>query len=277
MSKKLQLVGAIKLPVMTGADVENDGTSGAVPAPTVGDESKFLRGDGTWAETVGSIVETDDTLTKEGHAADAKITGDKISAIEATIADILYEPITITSFSNNVGTVEMGTTVTDVTLSWELNKEATSLTLDGVEQSTAASGDTALTRLGITANTSWTLTATDERNATATKSTGLTFLNGVYYGVAADASIDSAFVQALTKKLQGSKSITFTVSAGEGEYIYFALPTSYGAPTFNVGGFDGGFSKVAEFEYTNIKNYTQSYAVWKSDNANLGDTTVTVK
>ena len=277
MSKKLQLVGTLNLPVMTGADETNNGTSGAVPAPVTGDESKFLRGDGTWAEAVGSVVETDDTLTKEGHAADAKITGDKITAIEATIADILYEPIAITKFTNNIGTAEMGDVFTDVTLSWTLNKDATILTVAGAEQSTAASGSLSLTEQNITSDTSWTLVATDDRDATATKSTGVTFLHGVYYGVAADATIDSAFVLALTKKLQSGKSTTFTVNAGEGQYIYFALPVSYGTPTFNVGGFDGGFSKVTEFEYTNIHNYTEPYAVWKSDNTNLGNTTVTVK
>lgn len=36
--------------VMTGADGENPGTSGFVPAPAATDNEKFLRGDGTWAE-----------------------------------------------------------------------------------------------------------------------------------------------------------------------------------------------------------------------------------
>lgn len=35
---------------MTGATAETDGTSGMTPAPKAGDENKFLRGDGTFAE-----------------------------------------------------------------------------------------------------------------------------------------------------------------------------------------------------------------------------------
>lgn len=35
---------------MTGATSSADGTSGLVPAPESGDQNKFLRGDGTWAE-----------------------------------------------------------------------------------------------------------------------------------------------------------------------------------------------------------------------------------
>ena len=38
---------------MTGATAEADGTSGTVTAPKAGDQDKFLRGDGTWAEATG--------------------------------------------------------------------------------------------------------------------------------------------------------------------------------------------------------------------------------
>ena len=34
---------------MTGATASTDGASGLVPAPTAGDQTKFLKGDGTWA------------------------------------------------------------------------------------------------------------------------------------------------------------------------------------------------------------------------------------
>ncbi len=35
---------------MVGATAENAGIAGLVPAPNAGDQTKFLRGDGTWAE-----------------------------------------------------------------------------------------------------------------------------------------------------------------------------------------------------------------------------------
>lgn len=70
---------------MVGATSETAGTAGIVPAPKAGEEGKFLRGDGTWAEpddttyelateeadglmskedkeTMGKVVTTDDTL-----------------------------------------------------------------------------------------------------------------------------------------------------------------------------------------------------------------------
>lgn len=44
------LHGSSSVDEMTGATADKDGTSGTAPAPTAGQESLFLRGDGTWAE-----------------------------------------------------------------------------------------------------------------------------------------------------------------------------------------------------------------------------------
>ena len=89
-------------------------------------------------------------------------------------------------------------------------------------------------------------------------------------------SFDSAFVLTLTKGLQGSKAKTFTVNAGAGQHIYYAIPTRYGTPAFKVGGFDGGFSKAGTIQFKNASGYTESYDIWISDNAGLGNTTVNV-
>ena len=117
----------------------------------------------------------------------------------------------------------------------------------------------------------------DDRGAEATKFGVVQWLNGVYTGaVEAPATIDSAFIRTLTKSLQGGKDKTFTVNAAAGAYIWYACPVRYGTPNFNVGGFDGGFSKVATFDFTNSSGYTDEYHVWRSDNAGLGRTTVKV-
>lgn len=44
---------AITVDEMTGASASADGASGTVPAPSAGDETKFLRGDGTWQTVSG--------------------------------------------------------------------------------------------------------------------------------------------------------------------------------------------------------------------------------
>lgn len=43
--------GKVNAGTMTGATADTDGAAGLVPAPKAGEQDKFLRGDGTWAET----------------------------------------------------------------------------------------------------------------------------------------------------------------------------------------------------------------------------------
>ena len=50
-------VPAARLPAMSGASSSSAGTKGAVPAPSAGDQDKYLKGDGTWG-TVSATVST---------------------------------------------------------------------------------------------------------------------------------------------------------------------------------------------------------------------------
>lgn len=195
--------------------------------------------------------------------------------IDAMIAEITYKEIAINTFSNNVGTAEIGSTVNAVTLTWGLNKQAKALTIDGTAQDTATTSK-ALANLGLTANKTWTLKATDEKGAEATKTTTLSFLNGAYYGIGSTGTYNSEFILGLTKTLTSTKARTITVTAGEGQYIYYCVPSRFGACSFNVGGFDGGFELADTIQFTNASDYTEEYYVYKSSNAGLGSTTVKV-
>lgn len=198
----------------------------------------------------------------------------------------LYQPIDITSFSSNIPTQEKGAKVESVTLSWNWNKTPASQTLKkGSESYSVAASDKTKTisfssTAALTTNTTFTLTATDARSASDSQSTTIQFLNGRYYGIGniTDPSLcDNSFIQGLTKTLASSRTTSFTVTAGSGQYIYFAIPSSFGTPSFFVGGFEGGFDLFKTFSYTNPSNYAESYTVYKSTNPNLGTTTVEVK
>lgn len=190
-----------------------------------------------------------------------------------------YVPIAITSFTNNKNTVEMGTKITDVILNWALNKDPKEMMIDSESITPLTTRSKTYSGQNITTNKTYTLKVTDEKDATATKTTSITFVNGVYWGAKAAPSgaYDSAFILGLSKGLQGNKNKTFTVNAAAGQHIFYALPTRYGACTFNVGGFDGGFTKVSTIQFTNASGYAESYDIYKSVNAGLGNTTVTVK
>lgn len=219
------------------------------------------------------VIQYDVSLGSGG--SDPELAED-VEELKQQMADLMYEEIDITNFTNNIKTVEIGSFVNTVTINWTTNKTPTELTLDGAPVSVDETElQLYLNRLG--SNKTFTLIAKDERGATDTATTSISFLHGVYYGVYTQGgTIDNDFVLGLTCKLQSGKAITFTANAAQGELIAFALPQSYGTPSFNVGGFDGGFHLEKTFEFTNASGHTETYCVWLSDNAGLGNTTVKV-
>lgn len=225
----------------------------------------------------GNIIVKDDIqLTAENISYNNSNVDLALDDVYEKLGDLMYIPISITSLTNNKNTVEMGTTITDVALNWNYNKVPKALTLDNETLDVNLKTKT-LSGQNITSNKTYTLKATDERNAVATKTTSITFLNGVYYGIGDDLEIDSItnqFILSLTKTLQSSKAKTFTVNAGESKYIYYIIPSRYGTPVFKVGGFEGGFEKLGTVNFINGSGYAENYDIYKSSNSNLGNTTV---
>lgn len=206
-----------------------------------------------------------------------------LDALDERISDLEYVPVAITSMSVSPNLAEIGSTQTAATLTYAMNRDATQMKLDGnAISNTEKSGTIALTGLSLSANKTWTLQATDERKSLesewVSKTATLTFTNKVKYGVAAaPGTINDTFLNGLsTKTLSTGKISTFSVDAGTNQYIWYALPTSYGTCTFTVGGFTGGFTKVAQFNHTNESGATVEYRVYRSDNVNLGVQTINV-
>ena len=199
------------------------------------------------------------------------------STVKKALDDLLYQAVSISSFTNNVNRAEIGSTVNTVVLNWEINKTPAALTLDGADIDAALRTKT-IENANLKGTKTWRLKATDERGAVSEKTTDISFLNGAYYGSAAiPEAIDKAFVTSLTKKeLTWTRARTVQFTADAGKYIWYAIPARFGTPGFKVGGFDGGFSKVQTFDFENPSGYTESYDVWRTDNAGLGDTTVVI-
>lgn len=189
---------------------------------------------------------------------------------------------------------EKGHGVTSVTLTYNFSKTPVAGTTSLTDYSGAIgkSGDITLDYASspISSGKTWTIKGKEEQvpgktQAEATRSVSVAFYNGVYIGVAAVPSeINSAFLldtDKFTKTLTGSRVTSFTKNAGSGQYIWYALPKSIGKCSFKVGGFEGGFSLVTfnsndYFSFTNASGYSEDYYVYRSDNAALGNTSVTV-
>ena len=58
---------------MTGAGASTAGAKGMVPAPAAGDNTKFLRGDGTWAAYAGTVNHYVDVYNPTTHDYDLPV------------------------------------------------------------------------------------------------------------------------------------------------------------------------------------------------------------
>ena len=211
-------------------------------------------------------------LINKFEEANEKNTQD-IKELNTKIWDI-QNPFDISSISVAPNISQMGSTVS-AKLTWNY----THSTIKSQTINNEAIENTLRTKTftGVTTTTTYTLAATSNSDVKKSKSATITFANGVYYGKSTTSTYDSALINSLTKQLSNSKGRTITVNAGAGEYIFYCIPSRLGTCSFNVGGFDGGFSKVATIEFTNSDSYAENYDIYKSDNANLGNTNVTIK
>ena len=231
------------------------------------------------------VVVTDKTLSVADAPADSASVGDALQDIRD---EIEYTPISISSFAitsvtysgggtGTSGTVEKGKTVTELSASFSINKVPVTLTFDGSLLTPAKTGT--VTKSGsYTSNASFALVAKDNgapniAPATSTKNIALNFYNRVYWGSAAmPDAINDEFVLGMDYSvLTNTKSRTINgVTVASGEYMWYVLPASMGTCTFTYNGFTGGFTEVTSFNHTNASGYTESYRVYRSDNANLG-------
>lgn len=239
--------------------------------------AKYLDQDG-----LAHFVEKNDERYVRKEEGKGLSTNDFSDEYKQIVDDLNYTKIAINSMTATNSSNEIGATVTDTDVAWTLNKEPKTQKIKFSSEAEESLGIDArsksYTGKSVQSNSIIKLTVTDERDAEVSRQVTIQFQPKVYYGVSEDPNaLDSSVINALTGVLASSKARTFSANAGEGEYIVYIIPSSFGTPTFNVGGFDGGFKKTKTIEHTNASGYKQNYDIWQSVNAALGQTSVTVK
>ena len=204
-----------------------------------------------------------------------------ITNAQQAFDELLYTAPSIISFTSvpSVREYEIGSVViAPIIFNWSLNKTVVNQAISNIGNIPVGTFTTKYNN-SIASNKTFTLTVSDNKNNTATRSITFSFLYPKYYGAVVEPDVyDNDFILNLSGyKLASSRNGTFNVNAGTNEYIYFCIPIKWGTPTFNVGGFDGGFFKVAEINFTNNSGHTEPYSIWRSDNLSLGSQSVTVK
>lgn len=238
--------------------------------------SSFQINDSPIFEIVDKYVRTN-VNTIENNINSLEIS---IEQLENRLFDLEYTPIKILSFMNNINVFEIGGVINEVLLTWNLNKIPTKVNINNVpidNMKLKIEQSAIIKNAALNTDKTFTLSVTDEKGKIDKKDTSIIFCNGVYYGTSViPENINSAFVNTLTKSLQKNRSKTFSISSGENQYVWYGIPNKYGTPVFNVGGFSGGFSKISTLEFQNSNGYIESYAIYRSDNCNLGNQTIKV-
>ena len=188
---------------------------------------------------------------------------------------LLYYDLIISLYCNQSTNLEVGESLNSITFTWNYNKDGISFQSFDGENIRDLSIREYTYNTPLSENKTFTLMASDERK-TFSKSISFNFKYGRYWGVNASETLSGSDISSLNKELSNGRGKTFTVFCGEGLYIYYCYPMSWGAATFSVGGFVGGFKLVDTVAFTNSKGDTSDYYVYRSTNHSLGDTTVTV-
>jgi hypothetical protein len=98
----------------------------------------------------------------------------------------------------------------------------------------------------------------------------LTWTSRVYWGLGSSGggeTVNASFITGLSNsQVRSSKGGTISVTPSN-QYVYFAIPTDYGTPTFTLNGFPFAASKIqSATNITNAYSVTRQYDIWRSDN-----------
>lgn len=186
--------------------------------------------------------------------------------IRARLDALEYVDIKINAFTASPSVCELGSS-NAISLAWSVNKAPATQNING----TPVSGNSKQYS-NVSSSTTYTLNVSDGQTS-ASRAVSVSFANQIYYGAASDLTN----VTSLSKVLSNTKTRTITVDAGAGEYIVYAIPARLGDVAFYVGGFEGGFEEPIEQTLENASGYQELYKVYRSTNANLGETTVEIK
>ena len=200
-------------------------------------------------------------------------------ALDALFNKVYYvKPTCSLSVDKQGGTFEMGTVISaPITFNWTTNKDIKSQTLTGCTLADA-SVRSATYNTDISSDKIFTLTVSDDENS-ASSSVSYKFMNNIFWGSASIAdTYDSAFINALpNKKLTASVNGTYSFNVAEGEFGFWAVPSNMAISTIWVNGFSADLDYLGTVSYTNVKDYTTEYKLYKTSRPSLGTFSAEIK
>ena len=180
------------------------------------------------------------------------------------------------SFGNTVGNVQIGSTVTTVPLSWSISPTNTPVVFQSLTPVGLISTSLRATNITgtFTSDTNWTLVVSDGTGlpgSTVTNSTSIAFRHYMSWGIASTTTLDNSQIQNLHtntaagagREFRTGKGKSVSIS-GNGQYIYFAYPATFGAASFIVNGSPNTAWISNTITYTNFSGNVSQFLVYRS-------------
>lgn len=199
------------------------------------------------------------------------------------------EDFELLTFNGPASPLEIGDSLINPAFTASYNRTPTIATLDDnvpnaqVDVSATPAAFNAPYTYTLTANNgsvTWTLTAGDGSGPNQQDTHVVAWRPRVYVGTGTPLGVGNgteAFIEGLAQQsLQSSRAGTYALTVGAGQKAYYAAPTAYGTPTFQIGVFPGGFFSIGVVSVTNAFGVTQDYELFESTNQGLGPVSLQV-
>ena len=182
--------------------------------------------------------------------------------------------LAITTFASSIVNAEVGSTYTEVTLSWEYTAPAiASQTVSCPEQQVVTWIPTHERRVLVTdvlimETTRFTLSSADPYGSQASRTVTIPFLHRVYWGRGSEVAPEAENMNSLLRqnRTNGFEFVENTGTDEEG-YIWIAWPVAYGGSTNFIDpatGFDVSFEPPMTVNVTNRHGHTEPYYFFRS-------------
>jgi hypothetical protein len=202
---------------------------------------------------------------------------------------VLRVPPSITSFtatSGGLSVFEIGTTISNVTLTWTitptnlvLSNQTLSPNIGSVDASLRT---TNLTGISLTTDTAWTNVINDglgfNNSIVTNSSASIAFRHYLSWGRSSLANLGNSEIQTLhttgggaDRAFATARQRTFTISVSN-QYVYFAYPLSFSSATqIRVGGLPNSSFTNTTVTYTNASGNISSFLIYRTLETISGD------
>lgn len=207
---------------------------------------------------LGDVVK----LPHQHNAQDVTLNYEGYATVKQALEQLLYKEPKVEIY-NNIGTVQYGTVVSNLTITWNLTQGqilTQSLTDVGIIGSFLRSYT--YNNANIIDNKIIILQYSDgitQKNAT----TEVSFRHKRYWGLSTLPILTDQHIRTLNSEFATNRQQIRTFSPNQ-QYIYFAFPSYFGQASFKFNGLINSAWEITNRDFVNSSGYTENYLIYRS-------------